>query len=310
MAAKYYVTLTDYGSSLIAQAHNVVSIELTSMVIGDANNQPYEPITQKGRTSLINERARVPIQSVKVIGQIAQVSATIEANIGGFNMHEYGFIDTTGQLVYIANFHGAYKPAIAEGAGGELEIVTDIKVDSGAQVLVQIDPNIVTANKKWVLEQLELLKTTRITRHDIDVGDLFLTTKRFNTAEEVAEFKSYGTWQRFGDGHALVTSAQSENENTPSWMLDILETGGSNSMTLEEHNLPAHSHQFTDSWAGSRNSSTELPPDAVRIGDSDGYGNDDEQDSMLLRTTTSAGLGIPFSIMQKSIIIDAWKRIA
>ncbi|WP_151803179.1 phage tail-collar fiber domain-containing protein [Acinetobacter guillouiae] len=155
MAAKYYVALTEYGSSLIAQAHNVVSIQLTAMVIGDANNQPYDPIDQKGRTTLINERAKVPVQSVEIIGQIARVSATIEAQIGGFNIHEYGFIDATGKLVYIANFHGAYKPAIAEGAGGELEIVTDIKANSGAQILVQIDSNVVTANKQWVLNQLD-----------------------------------------------------------------------------------------------------------------------------------------------------------
>lgn len=155
MAAKYYVSLTEYGSSLIAQAHNVVSIQLTEMVIGDANNQPYDPIDQKGRTTLVNERARVPVQSVEIIGQIARVSATIEAQIGGFNMHEYGFIDATGKLVYIANFHGAYKPVIAEGAGGELEIVTDIKAAAGAQILVQIDSNVVTANKQWVLNQLD-----------------------------------------------------------------------------------------------------------------------------------------------------------
>ena len=152
MAAKYYVALTEYGASLIAQAHDQVKIELKDMVIGDANNQPYEPIHQRHRTSLVNQRASVPIQSVEIIDQIAKITATISAHIGGFNFHEYGFTDHTGKLVYIANFHGAYKPIIDEGAGGEIQLITDIKAESGAQVLLAVDPNIVTATKDWVLK--------------------------------------------------------------------------------------------------------------------------------------------------------------
>ncbi|RYL25918.1 phage tail protein [Acinetobacter piscicola] len=152
MAAKYYVALTEYGASLIAQAHDQVKIELKDMVIGDANNQPYEPIHQRHRTSLVNQRASVPIQSVEIIDQIAKITATISAHIGGFNFHEYGFTDRTGKLVYIANFHGAYKPIIDEGAGGEIQLITDIKAESGAQVLLAVDPNIVTATKDWVLK--------------------------------------------------------------------------------------------------------------------------------------------------------------
>lgn len=152
MAAKHYVVLTEYGASLVAKAHDQVKIELKDMVIGDANNQPYEPVHQRHRTSLVNQRAVVPIQSVEIIDQIVKVTATVPAHIGGFNFHEYGFTDKTGQLVYIANFHGAYKPIIDEGAGGEIQLITDIKADSGAQVLLAVDPNIVTATKDWVLQ--------------------------------------------------------------------------------------------------------------------------------------------------------------
>ena len=302
MAAKYYVTLTDYGSSLIAQAHNVVSIELTSMVIGDANNQPYEPITQKSRTTLVNERARVPIQSVKVIEQIARVSATIEANIGGFNMHEYGFIDTTGQLVYIANFHGAYKPAIAEGAGGELEIVTDIKADSGAQVLVQIDPNIVTANKQWVLDQLNIFKEMILKRHDIAIGDPFITTLLFNNSNEVALHKGYGTWKKFGDGHALISRAT--DEDAPSWMKTIGSTGGSNTHTLTTDELPKFKLNFVTGWPGG-----SAPPDSTRIGDSHGFANDETTDGLFRQNTSEIGANQPLYIIQSSIVIDVWIRL-
>lgn len=152
MAAKYYVTLTDFGATQIAQAHDVASITLSQLVIGDANGIPYDPITQKSRTALINQRASVPVQSVQINGAVTTVTATIEANIGGFNLHEIGLKDNAGKLIYIGNYHGGYKPAIAEGAGGELTISIDITVESGKDALISIDQNLVTANKDWVIK--------------------------------------------------------------------------------------------------------------------------------------------------------------
>jgi phage-related tail fiber protein len=157
MTAKYYVTLTDFGATLVAQAHDVASITLSQMVIGDANGIPYDPIDQKSRTALVNQRASVPVQSVLINGAVTTVTATIPANIGGFNLHEIGLKDNTGQLIYIGNYHGGYKPVIAEGAGGELIIVIDITAESGKEALIEIDPNVVTANKDWVVNKINEL---------------------------------------------------------------------------------------------------------------------------------------------------------
>lgn len=310
MTAKYYVTLTDYGASLIAKSHNGSTIALNQMVIGDANDQPYDPITQKSRTTLVNQTASVPIQSVQNMGQVARVIATIGANIGGFNFHEYGFTDANNKLVYIANYHGGYKPIISEGAGGELEIITDITANAGAQALLQLDPTVVSANKKWVLEQLEILKKEMIERHDIEVGDLFLTTKRFESAKAVAQFKGYGAWQRFGDGHALVTSAQTGNLTAAPWMFDTSDTGGSDTVTLTIDNLPEHNHDFINTWAARADQPENLPEGAVRLGDGDGHANDDATDSLIRQVTSKVGVGQAFNVMQNSIIIDAWKRLS
>lgn len=159
MTAKYYVTLTDYGATLVAQAHDVASIALNQMVIGDADGIPYDPIDQKGRTALVNQKASVPVQSVVINGAVTTVTATITANIGGFNLHEIGLKDSTGQLVYIGNYHGGYKPIIAEGAGGELTIVIDITSESGKEALIEIDQNVVTANKEWVIDNFVRIPT-------------------------------------------------------------------------------------------------------------------------------------------------------
>ena len=45
MASKYYLTLTTYGSDLIAQAHETGPINLKNLVIGDASGIPYDPLT-------------------------------------------------------------------------------------------------------------------------------------------------------------------------------------------------------------------------------------------------------------------------
>ncbi|WP_445115017.1 phage tail-collar fiber domain-containing protein [Acinetobacter sp. WZC-1] len=160
MSATYYLTLTDYGSNLVAQSHNNRNIELLNLLLGDANGQPYNPLDKKNRTSLINQRASVPVQSVEIIDNIARVTATIENHIGGFNIHELGLTDTTGNLVYIGNYHGGLKPVLDAGASGEIELIIDIQAEAGSQVLISISPNIVTANKAWVLNTISAsLKT-------------------------------------------------------------------------------------------------------------------------------------------------------
>lgn len=158
MTAKYYVTLTNYGAQLVSGAHENQSIQLSKMVFGDANNIPYQPIDKIELTQLVHQTSSVEIRELNISNGIATVSAIIPANVGGFNIHEIGLIDTSGQLVYIGNYHGAYKPIIEEGGGGELEIVIDIKATAGAQALIEINPLIISADKAWVLEKFNELK--------------------------------------------------------------------------------------------------------------------------------------------------------
>lgn len=159
MTATYYLTLTDHGAQRVAAAHGQAAIVLVNLVLGDAAGQPYDPVSKKNRTTLVNQRAVVPVQSVSQLNDIARVVATIDSSIGGFNIHEIGLTDASGQLVYIGNYHGGYKPVLAQGASGELVILIDIKADAGSQILIRISPNIVTANKQWVLDNFVLLST-------------------------------------------------------------------------------------------------------------------------------------------------------
>ena len=155
MAAKYYLTLTNYGSTLIAQAHEQSLIQLQNFVIGDANNVPYDPITEINRTTLVNQKASVPIQDIQIIDDFIRVTATFGTSVGGFNIHEIGLTDETGQLVYIGNYHGGYKPILEDGAGGQLTLTIDIKGTPANNISLTVDENINTATQAWVNQQLE-----------------------------------------------------------------------------------------------------------------------------------------------------------
>ena len=152
--ANYYVLLTDYGKSFIANAQANSQLALTHVVLGDANDQPYLPESRLNQTSLVKQRAKQPITSVKVINDTtAEVTAVIPSNVGGFNVHEIGVTDSSGKLVYVGNFHGGYRPTLTEGAGGDMELIITIKADNLATVIIEAESQTVVATREWVTER-------------------------------------------------------------------------------------------------------------------------------------------------------------
>ena len=295
MSAKYYVTLTNYGAELVAAAHDLQSITLTEIVIGDANGMPYQPIDHTDLTQLVHQTAAVEVREVKVENNSATVSAIIPAHVGGFNIHELGLKDASGKLVYIGNYHGAYKPIIAEGGGSELELVIDIKGTAGAQALIEINPLILSASKTWVLEKFNELMEAINNKEDVKVGDLFITTSNFADSDAVAAHKKYGVWERFGDGHALVARASATNQLVPEFMRTIGESGGEYEHKLTISEMPKHKHGI--SGGGGNDGGTNYPDSSAETNTVTTY-------------TDEAGGNEPHNNIQPSIIVDVWKRTA
>lgn len=310
MTAKYYVTLTDYGATQVAQAHDVASITLAQMVIGDANGIPYDPIDQKSRTSLVNQRATVPVQAVTIEGAVTTVTATVAANIGGFNLLEIGLKDSTGQLVYIGNYHGGYKPAIAEGAGGELTIVIDITAESGKEALIEIDPNVVTANKSWVMTQINPLKdrVLNIETFIENIVDYFLPVDTIISSFDPdfdPNIKYVGTtWVLHGQGKAAV--GLSKQTFDPEWTKTIGTKFGEFDHQLTTDELPNFSLNYPNQWAGTN------PPNVVEVYSYDdiGWAKDGAADTALLQHTNSVGADQPHNNVQPSIVEARWRRTA
>ena len=152
MSATYYLLLTEYGQSKIAQMQTGQPILLTSLAIGDANNQPYLPESRLDETSLVHECARVLVQSVVAQANALRVTATIGSEIGGFNIHELALLDDLGNAVYIGNYHGQFKPQLSQGAGGEIELLCEIVAEGLGDVFISYDPLVVSASKQWVAD--------------------------------------------------------------------------------------------------------------------------------------------------------------
>ena len=74
---------------------------------------------------------------------------------------------------------------------------------------------------KKISDRIETLEERII--EEIKVGDLFITTINFTSSDQVKSHKGYGTWQRYGNGHALVALG---DKTTPLHMQSIADRGG------------------------------------------------------------------------------------
>ena len=157
---------------------------------------------------------------------------------------------------------------------------------------------------------------------DTAIGDLYLTTIAFANAEAVATHKGYGTWVKFGNGHALIT--QSNDETDPDWMQTIKYAGGENNTFISSAQLPAHNHidegspynklvaAMKDITAVDGDGGGEIRPvaDATNVGDNRSYIqvsdiSEIQFESMQIK---AVGENEAFSLVQKSIVIAAWLR--
>lgn len=172
--ALYYLTLTQHGAAALAAAQAGQPFAFADLVLGDANGQPYLPDSAISRTALVHECAAVPVQSVTVVGDQVHVQTVIPASIGGFAIHELGLTDAAGQLLYIGNWHGGYKPALTEGAAGELELTLILDTSGLPQVVIELDPTSVLATRQWALDHfvLQTVYDAHITQNALEHADL------------------------------------------------------------------------------------------------------------------------------------------
>lgn len=318
--ANYYVLLTDYGKQVIANAHTATPIQLVSVVLGDANNQPYLPESRLGETGLVHETARVPVTRVKVVdSNTVEVTAIVASNIGGFNIHEIGIVDVTGKLVYVGNFHGGYRPLLTEGAGGDMELVFSITANNLAQVLIEVDPTVVTASKAWVNstiikqftdfqalfnswqeavnQDLELVKSRKI--EPVSIGGLLITTRNYANSQEVHDGEGYGKWAKFSEGQLLLGVGSHTDKNGTTRNISMMQQLGEYEHQLTTDEMPSHSHAYGGEYGGTKNTGTAVQS----------YEPWEEPGNVSSGKTLDTGGNKPHNNIQPSIGVGMWLRL-
>lgn len=320
MSANYYVLPTEYGLALMAKAHQGQSIELKNFVLGDANGQPYTPEHRRTATALVNQRASVAIQSIRAVdARTIRITATLPSRIGGFFIHEIGLTDINNKLIYVGNYHGGYKPLFTEGASSDMEFNVDVKVENTSQINILAHDSMI-ANQSWVQEKLDEMRTyydeqLRIEREkikdEIAIGQLFLTNMPFENGEQVARFKGYGRWKRFGDGQAIVTYRHGEMVKNYEWLSKMGATGGTYQHKLTIGEMPEHYH-YSATLNGSKDAEVgdSFALQWRTIKDYNGYIMG-ASDSDVLDSAKSSSIGNSQSHnnVQPSVVIGAWIRI-
>ena len=272
MSATYFFLLTDHGSQRLAAAQaGTQPFQITHLAIGDANNLPYLPQSRVSEMTLVNEQARVPVQSVAVVGGQVEVVATVDSTVGGFNVHEIGLLDEAGQLLYIGNYHGGYKPILTEGAGGDLELVCVLKTSNLTPVVVEMNPTVVIANRQWVLDHFVRIPTfnTHVEQFNTHV-DQYNSHVAQNTLEHnnllalimaAAEHAGISLEQAVATLSANLLQHRQASNPHPQYLL--ASTFGVNLLMTATVNTPLDAANRVFGWTG-ENGDTDFPARSIR----------------------------------------------
>lgn len=150
--SKFFALLTAVGEAKQVKSDaGLLTWKLTHMAVGDANGT--DPIPDRSQKTLINERRRAPLNSLEphpTNPGILVAEQIIPADEGGFWIRELGLFDSDGDLVAVANCAPSYKSLLAQGSGKTQVIRMNFVVSSSTNVVLLIDPAVVTATRKYV----------------------------------------------------------------------------------------------------------------------------------------------------------------
>lgn len=146
--------LTNIGLAKLTNAQALGQVvQWSAMAVGDGNGNPTTPTQEQ--TALVRERYRAGLNQLTVDSEnpnylIAEM--VIPAQQGGWTVHEVGIFDADGDLVAVANAPATYKPVLAEGSTSDLAIRIIVQVSNAATVELKIDPAVILASRKWVID--------------------------------------------------------------------------------------------------------------------------------------------------------------
>lgn len=160
--------------------------------------------------------------------------------------------------------------------------------------LILEDDSKTLATTEWVRQLV-----AELTR--IKIGDLYLTTNNYITASDVTAAKGYGVWVRHAEGRAIVGYSSDVTSSTPDWYKAINNTNGFETKVLGVENLPAHNHSL--------NHNGGLGILDQTLTDTQGFTGNPSLGTPA-GFTNSTGGNVPISLVQPSIVVAIWRRVA
>ncbi|HBX9789791.1 TPA: phage tail protein [Klebsiella pneumoniae] len=254
MEKVYQAILTEKGrDKLAAAAITGEQVGFTMMGVGDGGGQSAVPFS--AQDSLINELYRASLNRLVIADQAANViraEMVMQPQVGGFWLREAGLYDDAGDCLAVANLPPSYKPMLAEGAGRLQAINLWIAVSNTADVQLMTDPTVMIAS----VDEVERAKNEAKDYTDEVLGDLDTnikqiiaeavktavsdaweldnpvgTTRFFNQNINPNERWPWSKWVYTGENRTIRVGKADGS--------DVGQIGGSDTVTLQQANLPA-----------------------------------------------------------------------
>ncbi|ESN57638.1 phage tail protein [Klebsiella pneumoniae] len=251
---KYSAVLTQAGEVALAEAAlSGMPVGFALMGVGDGNGML--PAALASQDGLINERYRAPINRLAIADNSANViraEMIIPPQVGGFWLREAALYDDDGVCLAVASVPESYKPQLAEGSGRLHALNLWIKVSNTADVKITADLSLVMASA----QDVEKAKNEAKDYADKVVGDLETniqqaianavksavsdaweldnpvgTTRFFNQNLNPNERWPWSEWVYTGESKTIRVGKADGS--------DVGKTGGSDTVTLQQGNLPA-----------------------------------------------------------------------
>ncbi|EIX9457929.1 phage tail protein [Klebsiella pneumoniae] len=247
----YKAVLTGEGVRRFASAAlSGVPVGFAEMAVGDGELTDHE-----SRTGLVSERYRAPLNRVVIADPAANVIRTemiMMPEVGGFWLREAALYDDEGACLAVADLPPSYKPLLDQGAGRLQSVNLWIAVSNTVDVELKADPSVILAT----VDEVNKTKNEAKDYTDQVVDDLDTSIQQVIADAITAARRDF--WEEENPPGTVRFFAQyiDPNEKWPwsQWVYtgenktirvgkadgsDVGATGGSDTVTLQQANLPA-----------------------------------------------------------------------
>ncbi|HBU8936248.1 TPA: phage tail protein [Klebsiella pneumoniae] len=229
------------------------TVDFAEMGVGDGGGVGLTP--DAARSQLINELYRAPLNRVVIADQAANIIRTemiMMPQVGGFWLREAALYDSKGLCLAVASLPPSYKPLLAQGSGRLQAVNMWIAVSNTANVELKTDPTVILASVDEVNKARDEAKDYA----DKIVGDLDSDIQKAISDAITAARREF--WEEENPVGTVKFYAQNVNPNErypwSEWVYtgenksirvgkadgsNVGATGGSDTVTLQQANLPA-----------------------------------------------------------------------